>query len=474
MRKIKIILAMASLWVLAASFYSHGIEIPDPGSDGESSAITLDISTDKTSYTTMENIWFTIQMGGQEIVDIYMSVTFPDGSFSSYSSSLVPDGENAIIPLFQGFPLTDAAYTLPLPVIPLWPEGTSEIWMIFVKHQKNPLNPANRLADDKVQFSVEQSGDIDPFFDLEKKTFSAQLGDMGVIEITFDQENIYGVIFFTGEDGNRYELKFSGAYVYEDEILKIHLQGEYGFFSIDFELGVEDGLLYGDFIASTGTSGSISFDPETQEVDYAFERRTWHGSLGEVGEVTVNFEEGLAVVTLTGENQQGEPVNKTLTGTCSYEPASKVLVVNVSEEGGDFSINIDVTLTEEGSLVGEYVTSGGKSGSVELNVLKAMLEHLGVVDNSYQVDLGESGMLTLVFEQGSATGILSLETDLGTVEKSIVIQYSIEGNTLVITAQGEDEFLCTIFLTYENGTLTGSYEAGRGLSGSTAMTPTDT
>ncbi|MBF0259498.1 MAG: hypothetical protein HQK62_11775, partial [Desulfamplus sp.] len=213
--------------MLFTPFAAHSvIELPIPTTEDGVNTTTLELSTDQEIYQTGDIIKFTIKMEGLDLVDIYMTANFPDGSFASYSTSLTPDGDNTIVPLVKGFPLEDFSgeYVLPLPVIPLWPEGSSEIWVVFVKAGKNPMMSANWLAEDMVTFSVEQTGDVDPLLNLEDKTFTAPIGEMGTIEITFGEatvENgtisgsVAGSIVITGPMGTPYEREVTGTYTYK-------------------------------------------------------------------------------------------------------------------------------------------------------------------------------------------------------------------------------------------------------------------
>lgn len=268
MRDLKLVVNIMCLIALCTPFKAYSIEIP--ATTVESAVATLEISTDKTSYQTGEIIQFKIAMAGDAVVDIYMTATFPDGNFSSYSTSLMPDGSNSIIPFVKGFPLADFSgeYTLPLPVIPLWPEGTSEIWLVFVKAQKNPMISANWLAEDKVTFNIDQLDDVTPLFDLENKTFTAPIGEMGTLEITFGEAtveggtisgSVEGSLVLSGPVGATHELGVTGTYIYQEGKVIIHLEGEDGFF-IDISLAInEDGTLTGTYETVEGKSGDIEF-----------------------------------------------------------------------------------------------------------------------------------------------------------------------------------------------------------------------
>lgn len=259
---------MSVIYIILLFIPSIGYSIEIPTADTASGTVSLDISTDKNDYKTGEIIQFTIEMSGEELVDIYITATFPDGSFSSYSTSLMPDAENSIIPMLKGVPLSDFSgkYTLPLPVIPLWPEGISEILVVFVKAKKNPMLSVNWLASDMVTFSIDQSDDISPLVDLENKVFTAPLGEIGTIEIAFGNTSVEdgiisgsveGSIFLTGPAGTTYERELSGTYSYKDETLTVHLEGEESFY-IDIYLAInEDGTLTGTYETVDGKSGEI-------------------------------------------------------------------------------------------------------------------------------------------------------------------------------------------------------------------------
>jgi len=268
MNNLKKVMTTLCLLILFTPVVSYSIAIP--ATADETASVSLHIATDKESYITGDIIQFSIAMAGEAVVDIYMTATFPDGSFSSYSTSLMPDGENAIIPLVKNFSLADFSgeYMLPLPVIPLWPEGKSEIWVVFVKAQKNPMISSNWLAEEKVSFTVDQADDVEPLFDLENKTFTASLGEMGTVEITFGEAtvedssitgSVEGSIVLTVPVGSSYERQVTGTYSYKDETLTIDLEGEEEFF-IQLSLVIsEDGTLYGTYETIDGKSGEIEF-----------------------------------------------------------------------------------------------------------------------------------------------------------------------------------------------------------------------
>ncbi|MBF0467716.1 MAG: hypothetical protein HQK61_02330 [Desulfamplus sp.] len=271
--------AICFMIMIFTPFAAHAVtELPIPTSEDGVNTTTLELSTDQDNYQTGDIIKFTIKMEGVDPVDIYMTVNFPNGSFASYSTSLMPDNESLIIPLATNFPLADFSgeYTLPLPVIPIWPEGSSEIWMVFVKAGKNPMMSVNWLAEDMVTFSVDQADDVDPLLNLEDKTFTAPIGEMGTIEITFGKAtvedgtisgSVAGAIVLTGPMGIPYEREVTGTYSYMDETLTIHLEGEEDFF-IDISLAInEDGTLTGTYETIDGKNGDIELALPAEKPD---------------------------------------------------------------------------------------------------------------------------------------------------------------------------------------------------------------
>ncbi|MGD9732354.1 MAG: hypothetical protein AB7U45_09230 [Desulfamplus sp.] len=251
--------------------YSNLTVIPPTTSDSSADTVSLNLSTDKNSYTTGEIMQFSISMAGDALIDIYMTATFSDGSFASYTSTMMPDSGNAIIPLIKGISLSSIAgtYTLPLPIVPAFPEGTSEIWVVFVKAGKNPMMSTNWLAEDMVSFTIEQSSDIDPLFDIENKTFTAPIGDIGTIQIAFGTANVdngtisgsaQGSLIIAGPTGAVREKELTGTYSYSDQTLSIHLESDEGFI-INITLTInEDGSLTGSYQTNDGKSGDIKFN----------------------------------------------------------------------------------------------------------------------------------------------------------------------------------------------------------------------
>ncbi|MBF0229902.1 MAG: hypothetical protein HQK63_10010 [Desulfamplus sp.] len=230
----------------------------------------LELSTDKEAYRTGDIIQLTIKIGGSSTVDIYMTATFPDGAFASYTATMMPDSANSIIPLIKGIPLStiNGTYTLPIPVVPLFPEGTSEIWFVFVKAGRNPMVLENWLADSMVYLTVDQNENIEPLFDLESKTLTAALGEIGTIKITFgDATNedgtvsgeVTGSINITRLNGETLELQLTGQYSYFDKDLTIYLEGDENF-SVELKLTFnDDGTLTGSYETGDGKSGDINF-----------------------------------------------------------------------------------------------------------------------------------------------------------------------------------------------------------------------
>ncbi|MBF0573189.1 MAG: hypothetical protein HQK69_05450 [Desulfamplus sp.] len=231
----------------------------------------LELSTDKDSYRTGDIIQLTIKIGGSSTVDIYMTATFPNGDFASYTAAtMTPDAKGSIIPLAKSVPLStiNGTYTLPIPVVPLFPEGTSEIWLVFVKAGRNPMVLENWLADSMVYLTVDQNQDIEPLFNLESKTLTAPLGDIGTIKITFgDAANedgtvsgsVTGSITVTLPNGGTRERQLTGEYSYFDKDLTIYLEGDENF-SVELKLTFnDDGTLTGSYETGDGKSGDINF-----------------------------------------------------------------------------------------------------------------------------------------------------------------------------------------------------------------------
>ncbi|MBF0210937.1 MAG: hypothetical protein HQK68_08650 [Desulfamplus sp.] len=243
---------------------------------GSSETAELSLSTDKDVYRTGDIMQFTISMSGDATVDIYMTATFPDESFASYSASMVPDSGSAVVPLAKAIPLATigGTYTLPLVVVPLFPEGESAIWIVFVKSGKNPMVYTNWLAEDTVYFTIDQNEDIEPILDLENKTLSASVGEIGTIEIIFSEATIEdgsvsgtaeGAIVVTGPLGTTREHEMTGTYLYEDKSLTIYLEDDGGFY-IDLNLSIsEDGKLTGSYETSEGKSGDVEFNIPVDE-----------------------------------------------------------------------------------------------------------------------------------------------------------------------------------------------------------------
>lgn len=269
------VITLICLMFFFTPFAAYSIEVPTSAvptaTTDDVNTVMLELSTDKNQYTTGDIIQFTIAMAGDALIDIYMSATFSDGTFASYSTSLMPDAASSIIPLLKNIPLASIAgtYTLPLPVIPLWPEGTSEIWVVFVKAGKNPMMSVNWLADYKVSFTVDQKEDVVPLFDLESKTFTASLGAIGTLTITFGEATVSGeTISGTVEGlltvalptGAVREHELTGTYSYKGETITIHLEGDENFY-IHITLTInEDGTLTGNYETSDGKSGDIKFN----------------------------------------------------------------------------------------------------------------------------------------------------------------------------------------------------------------------
>ncbi|MBF0377613.1 MAG: hypothetical protein HQK72_09020 [Desulfamplus sp.] len=268
-RKIIYSICLIALFTLTINIFSAHAAPVAPNTTTTNDTL-LELSTDKEAYKTGDIIQLTIKIGGSSTVDIYMTATFPDGAFASYTAeTMTPNATGSIIPLAKSVPLStiNGTYTLPIPVVPLFPEGTSEIWLVFVKAGRNPMVLENWLADSMVYLTVDQNEDIDPLFDLESKTFTASLGEIGTIEITFGQATVdngtitgsaNGSITVTLPNGETRKRELTGTYSYSENNLTVQLEGDEDSINITLTIN-DDGTLTGSYETGDGKSGDINF-----------------------------------------------------------------------------------------------------------------------------------------------------------------------------------------------------------------------
>lgn len=390
--------------ILCFAFCLNAYAFDFPAGDDENAPV-ISITADKDNYETGEMMNISAEVSGDGVVDVYFAVVYPSGEFLCVNDNLSFGDSGIALPLIQNWSIEPDVYTLPIPVLPIFPEGNYEVYAIFVNAGESPLSPVNWISFDTVAFTITQT--VDSIVSIEGNTITATLGEVGTLEIAIEDGAVTGTLSVEGPAGGTLEKTATGTYVIQDETLYLAIETESGI-TLQLVLTYVDGVLSGTYSTSTGQEGEINFDisegineptdaptdepydtptdePTDDQVDtptdepnndptdeptpgenitWDLENKTATIDIGETGALVLAFSEGQVTGTFTYTTATGREIEKTATGTYSVD--NETLYLTVETETG---ITVDFEMTyEDGYLNGSYTTSTGKEGSTSFYI----------------------------------------------------------------------------------------------------------